>query len=143
MTERFLSVTVLRPTYRKSMWSILANHHLYSTCSLLDFQFLSYISSWLYLPFSLEFEKVLYKIVNILPKIYQSKCSHTFSVSKKHFALVQCILVQCDVFTEWSYRVSKSPKFIRIGVPRNVAKFTRKQLCQSVLFNKVAGLQLC
>ena len=40
------------------------------------------------------------KLVTILPKIYQSKRFHTFSVSKKHFALVQCILVQCDAFTE-------------------------------------------
>ena len=43
---------------------------------------------------------VLYKIVTILQKICQSKRSHTFSVSKKHFALVQCILVQCDAFTK-------------------------------------------
>ena len=43
---------------------------------------------------------ILYKLVTILPKIYQSKRIHTFSVSKKHFALVQCILVQCDAFTK-------------------------------------------
>ena len=86
---------------------------------------------------------VLYKIVTILQKICQSKRSHTFSVSKKHFALVQCILVQCDVFTEQKLQSFEKSKVYRIGVPRNVEKFTKKQLCQSVLFNKVAGLQLC
>ena len=35
---------------------------------------------------------------------------------------------------------SRSEVFCKIGVLRNFAKFTRKHLCQSLLFNKVAGL---
>ena len=76
---------------------------------------------------------VLYKIVTILQKICQSKRSHTFSVSKKHFALVQCILVQCDVFTEQKLQSFEKSKVYRIGVPRNVEKFT-KNSCVRVSF---------
>ena len=32
--------------------------------------------------------------------------------------------------------------FFKIGVHNSFAKFTRKDLCQSLLFNKVAGLRL-
>ena len=31
---------------------------------------------------------------------------------------------------------------VKEGVPRNFAKFTGKQLCQALFFNKVAGLRL-
>ena len=39
LTEIFLSETELRPNCRKSMWSILTNHHLHSACSLWDLTF--------------------------------------------------------------------------------------------------------
>ena len=38
------------------------------------------------------------------------------------------------------YRSSRPEVFCKIGVLRNFAKFTGKQLCQSLFFNKVAGL---
>ena len=37
-------------------------------------------------------------------------------------------------------RSSRPEAFCKIGVLRNFAKFTGKQLCQSLFFNKVAGL---
>ena len=33
--------------------------------------------------------------------------------------------------------------FVKKGVLKNISKFTRKQLCWSLFFNKVAGLQAC
>ena len=40
------------------------------------------------------------------------------------------------------FRSSLPEVFYRKGVLRNFAKFTGKHLCQSLLFNKVAGLSL-
>ena len=39
------------------------------------------------------------------------------------------------------YRGSRPEMFCRKGVLRNFAKFTEKHLCQSLFFNKVAGLR--
>ena len=39
------------------------------------------------------------------------------------------------------FRSSRSEVFCKNGVLKNFAKFTEKQLCQSVFFNKVAGLR--
>ena len=39
------------------------------------------------------------------------------------------------------YRSSRPEVFSKKGVLRNFAKFTGKHLCQSLFFNKVAGLQ--
>ena len=39
-----------------------------------------------------------------------------------------------------SSRSSLPYVFCEKGVPRNFAKFTGKQLCQSLFFNKVSGL---
>ena len=50
-----------------------------------------------------------------------------------------------DPFGLWNlseYRSSHRRCSIRKGVLRNFAKFTRKHLCQSLFFNKVAGLRL-
>ena len=33
--------------------------------------------------------------------------------------------------------------FCKKGVPQNFAKFTRKQMCGSLFFNKLAGLETC
>ena len=38
-------------------------------------------------------------------------------------------------------RSSRPEVFCKKGVPRNFAKFTRKHLCQSLFFNKVADLR--
>ena len=40
------------------------------------------------------------------------------------------------------YRISHLEVFCKKGAPRNFAKFTGKYLCQSIFFNKVAGLSL-
>ena len=39
-----------------------------------------------------------------------------------------------------SFRSSHRKLYIKIGVLKNFAKFTGKHLCQSIFFNKVAGL---
>ena len=39
------------------------------------------------------------------------------------------------------FRSSRSEVFCKKGVLRNLTKFTGKHLCQSLLFNKVAGLR--
>ena len=39
------------------------------------------------------------------------------------------------------YRSSRPEMFCKKGVLRNFAKFTGKHLCQSLFFNKVAGLR--
>ena len=39
------------------------------------------------------------------------------------------------------YRSSRPEVFCKKGVLRNFAKFTGKHLCQSLFFNKVAGLR--
>ena len=39
-------------------------------------------------------------------------------------------------------RSSRQEVFCKKGVLRNVTKFTGKHLCQSLFFNKVAGLRL-
>ena len=39
-------------------------------------------------------------------------------------------------------RNSRPQVLCEIGVLRNLVKFTRKHLCQSLLFNKFAGLRL-
>ena len=41
------------------------------------------------------------------------------------------------------YRSSRPEVFFKKSVLRNFAKFTGKHLCQSLFFNKVAGLQAC
>ena len=41
------------------------------------------------------------------------------------------------------YRSSRPEVFCKKGVLKGFAKFTGKHLCQSPLFNKVAGLQAC
>ena len=39
------------------------------------------------------------------------------------------------------HRRSRPEVFCKKGVLRNLAKFTRKRLCQSLFFNKIAGLR--
>ena len=39
------------------------------------------------------------------------------------------------------YRISRQEVFCKKGFLRNFAKFTRKHLCQSLFFNKVAGVR--
>ena len=41
------------------------------------------------------------------------------------------------------YRSTRPEVFYKKGVLRNFAKFVGKHLCQSLVFSKVAGLQVC
>ena len=46
------------------------------------------------------------------------------------------------IFWVWCYHRSSHWRFsVKKGVLRNFAKFTGKQLCQSLFFNKVAGIR--
>ena len=56
-------------------------------------------------------------------------------------------LIKC--FSFWQYNIfkpssrsSRTEVFCKKGVLRNFAKFTGKHLCQSLFFNKVAGLRM-
>ena len=55
-----------------------------------------------------------------------------------YFLFVFCIYW---LFTYLHIRSSRPKVFCKKGVLRNFEKFTRKHLCQSLLFNKVAGLR--
>ena len=44
--------------------------------------------------------------------------------------------------SHWNCRSSHWRCSVKIGVVKNLGKFTRKHLCQSLFFNKVAGLRL-
>ena len=50
---------------------------------------------------------------------------------------------EIDQFNSWSVANQKQPSevFYAKGVIRNFTKFTGKHLCQSLFFNKVAGLR--
>ena len=41
----------------------------------------------------------------------------------------------------WGYTEAVTNVFYKKGILKNFAKFTRKHLCQSLSFNKVAGLR--
>ena len=67
----------------------------------------------------LNYETVASKAVEVLLKRYQSQMDPKISVC----------------------RSSPSEVFFKKGVLRNFTKFTRKHLCQSLFFNKVACLR--
>ena len=54
-----------------------------------------------------------------------------------------CCVRICGKMTVWNqfHRSSRPEVFCKKGVLRNFAKFTRKRLCQSHVFNKVTGLR--
>ena len=56
--------------------------------------------------------------------------------------MIVWIKLYCD-WTNWiTFQRSSCPEvFCKKGVLRNVIKFTRKHLCQSLFFDKVAGLR--
>ena len=62
----------------------------------------------------------------LLKTIAEIRGIHEFTLEEKHFR------------TSWSSHWMCS---VRKGVLRNFAKFTGKHLCQSLFFNKVAGLR--
>ena len=65
-------------------------------------------------------------------------CLRAYNHSENTFRLtsIPCISVFLWIICRGSHRRSS----LRKGVHRNFAKFTGKHLCQSLLFNKVAGL---
>ena len=50
-------------------------------------------------------------------------------------------LLHKEYFSTYRFRSSRSEVFCKKGVLRNFAKFAGKHLCQSLFFNKVAGLR--
>ena len=60
--------------------------------------------------------------------------SHLILSKKSHFRQ-SCILRKCQML-----RSSRPEVFCKKGILRNFARFTGKHLCQSLFFNKVAGL---
>ena len=56
--------------------------------------------------------------------------------------LVECIgLLVTEIFCMKNKRSSHRRRSVRKGTLNNFSKFTGKHLCQSLLFNKVAGLR--
>ena len=45
------------------------------------------------------------------------------------------------ILNNFFYKSSRLEVFCKKGVLKNFAKFTEKHLCQSIFFNKVAGLR--
>ena len=66
-------------------------------------------------------------------------CLRAYNHSENTFRLtsIPCISVFLWIICRGSHRRSS----LRKGVHRNFAKFTGKHLCQSLLFNKVAGFR--
>ena len=81
---------------------------------------------------------------------FDVKATVTKKVAKKRYVIIE--FVSCDfdegksqIFQNGSYpktfRSSRPEVFCKKGIHRNFTKFTGKQLCQSLFFNKVAGLR--
>ena len=66
--------------------------------------------------------------------------SEPFQTSKMKF-FVKIVTSQETTPLLRRFRSSRLEVFCRKGVLRNFAKFTGKHLCQSLFFNKVAGLR--
>ena len=60
---------------------------------------------------------------------------------KTYFNLLSHFIVVKDFELIWSIRSSRPEVFCKKGVLGNCTKFLRKHLCQSLFFNKVAGLR--
>ena len=70
-----------------------------------------------------------------------TECHGMFIPFKSHLNSKQGSLIFL-LFGSWSLVRSSHPEvFCKKGVLRNFAKFTGKHLCQSLFFNKVAGLR--
>ena len=81
--------------------------------------------------------------------IQLQRCCYEFcKISKNtflHITPLVVVSVKCfDCYISlrklFPFRSSRPAMFCKKGVVRNFAKFTRKHLCQSLLFNKVTGL---
>ena len=66
--------------------------------------------------------------------------SHSFPNFKKFCQHLNMNAIKC--FNGSQIRSSHQGCSIKIGVLKNFSKFRGKHLCQSIFFNKVAGLQL-
>ena len=74
-----------------------------------------------------------------IEKIYQTQLSKNLNVFHSTYN-AQMNFLDCS-FKNGIYRSSRPEVFCKKGVLRNFAKFTGKHLCQSLFFNKVAGLR--
>ena len=111
-----------------------------------------------------DIHSVTVTIADSLVAIHKHQCSLTFIsiqsfqfigtsqlvINKKsRFSFKFCYLqdgtckLNIHIFaSKWKRRSSRLDVVCKKGVLRNLAKFTGKHLCQSLYFNKVAGLQL-
>ena len=62
------------------------------------------------------------------------------TLSKVFLKLKARYIIDSSYIKGWSFRSSHRKCSVRNGVLRNLAKFKEKHLCQSLFFNKVAGL---
>ena len=73
------------------------------------------------------------RIRNLIAGIIQSLNNRNGKLQEINFTLTFCL-------TFLENRSSRPERFYKIGVLKNFAKFTGKNLCQSCVFNKVVGL---
>ena len=71
-------------------------------------------------------------------QLSESLFNNKIEAPRMFFSCEFCNIFKHTFFTE---RSSHQRCFVRKGVLRNFAKFTGKHLCQSLFFNKVAGLR--
>ena len=75
----------------------------------------------------------------ILPR--ESNLINDITMWGKFTYVLNCMSVGEDKIITISYRYSRQGVFCKKGVLRNFTNFTEKHLCQSLFFNKVAGLR--
>ena len=66
---------------------------------------------------------------------------YTFDKDLLWIWLPKLYVLKSCTFCKYNIRSSRSQMFFKIGVLKNLANFTGKQLCWSLFLNKVAGLQ--
>ena len=77
---------------------------------------------------------------NFLKTMHYGKKSNYIAMIKEAFLTKLCWLKRKGLRTKIRGRSSRLELFCRKSVLRNFTKFTGKYLCQSLFFNKVAGL---
>ena len=70
------------------------------------------------------------------------KCTHLLDTCASPCPMNLALYIHPSNATFQKWRSSRPDVLFKNGVLRNFAKFTGKHLCQSLFFNKVAGLKL-
>ena len=82
--------------------------------------------------------KEAYNIKKLVIRTYQHLLLEEIHTEKKNAKVKACL----ENLTRNIFRSSRPGVFCEKGVLRNFVNFTGKHLCQSLFFNKVAGLGL-